>query len=165
MIEFIQMMQDAGIIIIWPISLILLLLILLQGGAGDISSSFGGGGQLDSSLGVGAASKISKVTGWLVALFLILVVILSINPDGKLAAAETAAGITGESADDAGVVTEEAVIPASSAIEAVPADEQAAPEVVAPEIEAVPEAAAPDADKPAADDKAVPAAPEIEVVE
>ncbi len=84
MLDIIIILQDAGNYLIWPLCAILLVLILLQGGAGDISSAFGGGGQLDSSLGVGAQQKISKVTGWFVALFLVLVVILSIDPNPDL---------------------------------------------------------------------------------
>ncbi len=62
--------------------LFLIGLILLQGGAGDISSAFGGGGQLDSTLGVGAGRKMSKITGWLSALFMAIVLILSVQHAG-----------------------------------------------------------------------------------
>ncbi len=89
MVDIIIILKDASGILIWFVCLIALVLILLQGGAGDISSAFGGGGQLDSSLGVGAHQKISKVTGWFVAIFLVLVVILSIPIKGELGAGET----------------------------------------------------------------------------
>ncbi len=67
--------------------LFLIGLILLQGGAGDISSAFGGGGQLDSTLGVGAGRKMSKITGWLSAAFMCIVLILSVQPFGDLSKA------------------------------------------------------------------------------
>lgn len=80
------------LILIWPLCLFLVGLVLLQGGAGDMSSAFGGGGQLDSTLGVGAGRKMSKLTGWLVFAFLAIVTILAI-PHGSIAkrAAESAA--------------------------------------------------------------------------
>lgn len=177
MIEIIVMMQSAGLIIIWPVSLILLLLILLQGGAGDISSSFGGGGQLDSSLGVGAASKISKVTGWLVAVFLFLIVVLSINPDGALTGSDMIEG-----AADAQNADTSAVIDAESS--AVPADSEATQTVETAnaaettDTEKVEKTEAEVTDKQNVDAEAavnpeakpevaptVPAAPDIEVVE
>ena len=78
-----------------PLCLILIGLILLQGGAGDISSAFGGGGQLDSTLGVGAGRKMSKITGWLAGLFLVIVLILSVpNPNNLKEAAGAAKSVT-----------------------------------------------------------------------
>ncbi|MBA2482749.1 MAG: preprotein translocase subunit SecG [Planctomycetes bacterium] len=65
-------------ILLWPLCALIVGLILLQGGAGDISSAFGGGGQLDSTLGVGAGRKMSKLTGWLSAIFLAMVIFLAI---------------------------------------------------------------------------------------
>lgn len=62
---------------------ILIGLILLQGGAGDLSSSFGGGGALDSTLGVGAGRKMSKLTGWLGFAFLAIVTVLAM-PRGNI---------------------------------------------------------------------------------
>ena len=59
-------------------------LVLLQGGAGDISSAFGGGGMLDSTLGVGASRKMAKVTGWLAGIFFVAVLILAIPYKGSL---------------------------------------------------------------------------------
>ncbi len=81
-------------ILIWPLCVMIIVLILLQGGAGDLSSAFGGGGQLDSTLGVGASRKMSKLTAWLAGLFVISVIILvvphrgslGINPEAKPAA-------------------------------------------------------------------------------
>lgn len=81
MLDTIQLVAGIGL---WPISLLLLLLVLLQGGAGDVSSSFGGGGQLDSTLGVGASRKMSKITGLLVALFMGAVIILAVPGDQTL---------------------------------------------------------------------------------
>lgn len=103
MVDIIIIIQDAGGLLIWPVCIVALILILLQGGAGDISSAFGGGGQLDSSLGVGAQQKISKVTGWFVAIFMVLVVVMSIPIKGELGAAETPAVET----EDAGAAGEE----------------------------------------------------------
>ena len=77
-------LQMISFISIWPCAFILLVLILLQGGAGDVSSSFGGGGKLDSTLGVGASAKMSKITGVLVALFLAFVVVLAVPTDSSL---------------------------------------------------------------------------------
>ena len=146
MTDIIAIMQDAGGYIIWPISVILLVLILLQGGAGDISSAFGGGGQLDSSLGVGAQQKISKVTGWFVAAFLIIVGVMSIPLTGDL----NVPAVLLDEADTAAVATpaDIDVAPAAeegteaSVTEAAPAEEAtAAPENA--EVEVVDEAAAP----------------------
>ena len=67
---------------IWFLCPILILLILVQGGAGDLSSTFGGGGQLDSTLGVGASRKMGKLTGWLSVLFLAMVLFMAIPPGG-----------------------------------------------------------------------------------
>ncbi len=71
-------------IVLWPLCLTIIGLILLQGGAGDISSAFGGGGQLDSTLGVGAGRKMAKLTGWLSAIFLAMVTFLAIPHKGSL---------------------------------------------------------------------------------
>jgi protein translocase SecG subunit len=64
-------------ILMWFLCPAVIGLILLQGAAGDISSSFGGGGQLDASLGVGAHRKMAQVTGFLAALFFIMVLTLA----------------------------------------------------------------------------------------
>ena len=65
-------------ILLWVMCPLLVLLVLVQGGTGDVASSFGGGGQLDSSLGVGASKKMAKLTGVLSVVFLIAVLIISI---------------------------------------------------------------------------------------
>lgn len=65
-------------ILLWVMCPLLVLLVLVQGGTGDVASSFGGGGQLDSSLGVGASKKMAKLTGALSVIFLIAVLIISI---------------------------------------------------------------------------------------
>ena len=70
-------------VLIWFLCPALIGLILLQGGAGDISSAFGGGGQLDSTLGVGASSKMAKITGWLAAFLFIFVLVLAIPHKGN----------------------------------------------------------------------------------
>lgn len=80
-------------VVIWFVCLILILLILVQGGTGDVGSTFGGGGQLDSTLGVGASQKMGKITGWLSVIFLVCVLVLAIPLDGgyrSLAAAAAA---------------------------------------------------------------------------
>ena len=66
------------------LSPLLIILILLQGGAGDVSSSFGGGGQLDSALGVGANRKMAKLTAVLVIIFMVAVLIAAIPRDDSL---------------------------------------------------------------------------------
>lgn len=83
-------------ILLLPLCLFLIGLILLQGGAGDISSAFGGGGQLDSTLGVGAGRKMSKITGWLSGSFMAIVLLLSIQHAGdfgKAAGEKPATGV------------------------------------------------------------------------
>jgi len=72
-------------ILIWFLCLVLILLILVQGGSGDLSSTFGGGGQLDSSLGVGASRKMGKITGWLSFSFLLIVLVMAIPAGGSYA--------------------------------------------------------------------------------
>lgn len=74
-------------VLLWIVCPLLIGLILLQGGAGDISSAFGGGGSLDSTLGVGAGRKMSKITAWLAAFFFIAVTILAIPREGSLSRA------------------------------------------------------------------------------
>ena len=69
-------------ILLWPLCIVIVTLILLQGGAGDIASAFGGGGQLDSTLGVGASRKMAKLTGWLAAFFAVVVIFLAIPHKG-----------------------------------------------------------------------------------
>lgn len=78
-------------ILLIPLCLALVGLILLQGGAGDISSAFGGGGQLDSTLGVGAGRKMSKITGWMAGSFFVIVLLLSIQHAGDFGKAAGAA--------------------------------------------------------------------------
>ena len=79
MVENISLLMQ---ILLWPLCLGMIGLILLQGGAGDISSAFGGGGMLDSTLGVGASKKMAKVTGWLAAIFFVFVLFLAIPHKG-----------------------------------------------------------------------------------
>lgn len=76
------MLQDISAISIWFLGVIVIGLVLLQGGAGDVGSAFGGGGQLDGALGVGANKKLAKLTGWLSFLFIVMIVILAIKPSG-----------------------------------------------------------------------------------
>lgn len=71
-------------VLLWPLCLGIVGLILLQGGAGDLSSAFGGGGALDSTLGVGASKKMAKVTGWMAGLFFVFVLFLAIPNKGGL---------------------------------------------------------------------------------
>jgi len=105
-------------VLIWFLCPALVGLILLQGGAGDISSAFGGGGQLDSTLGVGASSKMAKITGWLAAFLFIFVLVLAIPHKGNF-----------------GKTTKTDIAPASAAAPtavATPTTLQAMPAPVAP---------------------------------
>lgn len=123
-------------IVLWPLCLGMIGLILLQGGAGDISSAFGGGGMLDSTLGVGASKKMAKVTGWLAAIFFVFVLFLAIPHKGGFGpkpAVPAAAATTGEPASSSPTAP-----PAPSAPVLTPTS---APKL-AP-VEAKPEAAAP----------------------
>ena len=76
-------------ILLWPLCLGIVGLILLQGGAGDLSSAFGGGGALDSTLGVGASKKMAKVTGWMAGFFFAFVLFLAIPNKGGLGSPAT----------------------------------------------------------------------------
>jgi len=172
----------ALLIVLWPLCFFLIGLILLQGGAGDLSSAFGGGGQLDSTLGVGAGRKMSKVTGWMVFVFLVIVAILAMPHAtiGSTRAANDTLGGPGavpSMSGDMPVMTGGApatdapsaplVVPPEAAPEAAPV-EGVAPEAVAPEpiepaaeVPAAPEAPAaaePAAEAPAAEVPAEPAA-------
>ena len=112
-------------IMIWFLCPVIIGLILLQGAAGDISSAFGGGGQLDSTLGVGAHRKMSKVTGFLAGVFFIMILVLAYQHRGSLRNAP--------------------VKPAQPAVNQPAAPAPAKPEVKAP---AQPEAAVPAPAKP-----------------
>lgn len=80
-------------VILWFICPAIVGLILLQGGAGDISSAFGGGGMLDSTLGVGASRKMAKITGWLAAILFLAILFLAIPRKGSFGKADaTSAG-------------------------------------------------------------------------
>lgn len=92
-----EVLQDISTIAIWIVGVVVIGLVLLQGGAGDVGSAFGGGGQLDGALGVGANKKLAKITGWLSFLFIVMIVILAIRPSGDF----TAAGAGAESASGA----------------------------------------------------------------
>src|SRR5688500_11950266 len=116
----------ALIIVLWVMCPFIVGLILLQGGAGDMSSAFGGGGALDSTLGVGAGRKMSKLTGWLAFAFLTIVAVVGI-PHGSVArrAAKAAPTTTSEA-------TKPAETPAATASDAVPAPVAPAPAAEAP---------------------------------
>ena len=136
-------------IMIWFLCPVIIGLILLQGAAGDISSAFGGGGQLDSTLGVGAHRKMSKVTGFLAGVFFIMILVLAYQHRGSLRNAP--------------------VKPAQPAVNQPAAPAPAKPEVKAP---AQPEAAVPAPAKPevkaAAEPEAAvpaPAKPEVKAEE
>lgn len=70
-------------VLLWFLCPAIIGMILLQGGAGDISSAFGGGGQLDSTLGVGASKKMAKITGWLAAILFAFILLLAIPHKGS----------------------------------------------------------------------------------
>jgi protein translocase SecG subunit len=73
-------------IVLWPLCIMCITLILLQGGAGDISSAFGGGGQLDSTLGVGASRKTARLTSWIAGAIALVVIVLDIPHHDSIAA-------------------------------------------------------------------------------
>jgi len=144
----------ALIITLWVMCPFLIGMILLQGGAGDMSSAFGGGGALDSTLGVGAGRKMSKLTGWLAFAFLIMVAVVGI-PHSTLgvraARSSTAAG--------AGATVTPAVVGA-------PAEASAAAPIQPPTVPATPaDAAAPALGEPVAPAPTVPAEPVLVVPE
>lgn len=120
-----------------PLCLALVGLILLQGGAGDISSAFGGGGQLDSTLGVGAGRKMSKITGWMAGAFFVIVLLLSIQHSGDFGKAAGAA--------PAKLSTDPAVPPFLAPPTPVPAGQTPPPGIAAPAAPAPAAPAAPSA--------------------
>lgn len=120
---------------LWPLCLAMIGLILLQGGAGDISSAFGGGGMLDSTLGVGASKKMAKVTGWLAAIFFAVIIFLAIPHKGSLAAPAPAASAVAPVAPATAPVAPAPAAAAPAAAAAVAAPAAPAP-VVAPAPEA-----------------------------
>jgi protein translocase SecG subunit len=79
----VQLVLQYGLFVICPF---IIILVLLQGGAGDVSSSFGGGGQLDSTLGVGANRKLAKITVGLIVLFMGTVLVIQYHKNQKLGA-------------------------------------------------------------------------------
>ncbi len=129
-------------LLIWVLCPLLIGLILLQGGAGDISSAFGGGGQLDSTLGVGASRKMAKVTGWLGLIFMVMVLFLAIPIKGVIkdkkaedtitqtTMPETPTASTATEASVPSLVTVEssapALVPPASAADAIPSTTAAA---------------------------------------
>ena len=129
-------------IMLLPLCLFLIGLILLQGGAGDISSAFGGGGQLDSTLGVGAGRKMSKITGWLAGLFLVIVLVLSIpNSNDILKAAggskPASATLTTDPTAPKSPVIEQPAAPTAPALTVPPVTAPVVPPVTAPVVPAV----------------------------
>ena len=147
-------------LVLLPLCLFLIGLILLQGGAGDISSAFGGGGQLDSTLGVGAGRKMSKITGWLSGLFMAIVLVLSVQHTGDFgkAAGGKTAPLPVEKKE--GAATPATLpLPPGVTLPAHPVDPAVAP---APEVPAGKTAPVAPAAAPAA---AVPAAPTAPVIE
>lgn len=159
-------------IMLLPLCLFLIGLILLQGGAGDISSAFGGGGQLDSTLGVGAGRKMSKITGWLAGLFLVIVLILSVpNSNDILKAAggskPASATLTTDPSAPKPPVVEQPVIPTAPALTVPPvttpavppANTPVVPPVTAPAIPAVTAPVVPPVTAPVVPAVTVPAVP------
>jgi len=134
-------------VLLWFLCPALIGLILLQGGAGDISSAFGGGGQLDSTLGVGASSKMAKITGWLTAILFVFILILAIPHKGNFGKAIPATGSTAPGAQP----TTMQPAPQSTA--------PVAPATTAPAGEAATVPAAPAATAPAAPVEVAPAVP------
>lgn len=150
------------IILLWPLCLFIIGLILLQGGAGDISSAFGGGGQLDSTLGVGAGRKMSKLTAWLAGIFLLIVLALSVPHKGdfsKIAGTATPTPAKNEpKPPGAPLVIPPVAIPAPVSVPAP------TPAVPAPAVVPAPAPAVPVAPAPAQPEAAVPAVQPAPVV-
>jgi protein translocase SecG subunit len=141
-VYLVETLQSLLSVLIWFLGVVLILLILVQGGAGDLSSTFGGGGQLDSTLGVGASRKLGKVTGWGVVVFLVSVLIMAVPSGGSY----EAYGAVNDATDDAAVMVDPAVSAVEAApvaIEAVPAVEAAPAEAAPAPVEAAPAEAAP----------------------
>ena len=153
-------------LLLWPLCVLIIILILLQGGAGDISSAFGGGGQLDSTLGVGAHRKMAKLTSYLALIFAIAIVILAIPRHGSLplhhaaAPASTTTTFPGHAATErtpARAPVSPALLPAPTAQPANPATPMV---IVPPAAPAHPhQAAAPVPMPPAPTPAPAPAAP------
>lgn len=98
-----EVLQTICSVLVWVACPLLILLILVQGGAGDVSSAFGGGGQLDSALGVGANKKLSQVTGLISVGFLVSIIILAIPVEKSLGEdkeIETPAAMSSGEGDD-----------------------------------------------------------------
>lgn len=117
-------------VLIWFLCPALIGLILLQGGAGDISSAFGGGGQLDSTLGVGASSKMAKITGWLAAFLFIFVLVLAIPHKGNFGKAIPASATPAASTGPAPAAMAPALAPAAPV--PAPLPQAAAPVLATP---------------------------------
>jgi protein translocase SecG subunit len=130
-------------ILMWILCPAVIGLILLQGAAGDISSSFGGGGQLDASLGVGAHRKMAQITGVLAVLFFVMVLLMAYPHRGSFR------DVKGSTVPVAPVAPKTQSVPALIAkpVEATPAPlvqpEATQPVVVAPAPVVQPEAAKP----------------------
>ncbi len=107
---------------IWPLCLVIIGLVLLQGGTGDVSSAFGGGGQLDTTLGVGASRKMAKLTGWLAVIFFLIVIVLAL-PHQKT----SLAGFTTDAAKERAKAPPAATAPATP--RAAPAATAVAPRI------------------------------------
>ncbi len=144
-------------IVLWPLCFMIIGLILLQGGAGDLSSAFGGGGQLDSTLGVGAGRKMSKLTGWLAIAFLVSVTLLAIRREVNVSDLAPSGGATSTAPIDAKCDAEATNTPNSPAIGVPIADGQPVEGLMQPSVPA-PDAAVP---SPVAPEAAVPAVPTV----
>ena len=124
----------------WFVAIPLVVLILLQGGSGDLSSSFGGGGQLDSTLGVGASRKWAKSLV-LAILFLALVILMGVQIDdiGEPIMSTDSASVEADDVQPASV-TELAPAPEAVTVEpqpeAEPVAEMASDEGAEVEVEA-----------------------------
>ena len=120
--------------LLWVLCPLLILLILVQGGTGDVSSTFGGGGQLDSTLGVGASKKMGKITFVLSTVFLIGVLIIAIPAEQSVGQGAAGLGLeTATPAPEAPAAIDPA--PLQPAIDVTPV----APEQSAVDVEAAPE--------------------------
>lgn len=149
-------------ILMWVLCPVLVGLILLQGAAGDISSSFGGGGQLDASLGVGAHRKMAKFTGFLAFLFFVMVLILAYPHRGSFRDAK--ANPQKPAATQQQTPTETAKPPVAPPAAEAPKADPAQPAVVPAQPEAAKPEAAPPVVVPAQPEAAKPAEPAPPVV-
>jgi protein translocase SecG subunit len=127
-----SLVQDILLYLIGPAGLLLILLILVQGGSGDMSSTFGGS-QLDGTLGVGANKKLARLTGWMAFAFIVAVLMLAIPNRGDSAILRNIASEASATAA-ATQPAERAPAPAPEPTQTAPAATAAAAPTTAPSV-------------------------------